>query len=152
MADRPTLERIPAAAGRRAMDRISPTARSILARLSLANFGGAALVFVYLTFVVPTPPAGKAVVDAHHRLSLFLFLGYVVALLPLTTMHALRRLSPVDDWQASHQPADETIQRVLLAQPMRQAVTAFMYWVLGAAVFGAFNGLVLGAGVSVTLR
>ena len=116
MADRPTRARI------------SPTARSILARLSLANFGGAALVFVYLTFVVPVPAPGRAAIDPHHRLSLLLFVAYVMAVLPVTTVHALRRLAPIDRWQASRRPADEGIQRLLLAQPMRQAYTSFSFW------------------------
>jgi adenylate cyclase len=129
--------------------------RAILLKILPANTVGALIVFVYFTFVVPIPTEDRlsqATVDLHHRIAALLFVGLLVAFLPVYLAQFHKAARPILDWLASGRPPDDTVRRAVLGLPFRQAVWSFADWFVAAVLFAGFNLLWLADGAATTIR
>jgi adenylate cyclase len=126
--------------------------RRLTVALVGANVAGAAIVFVFLSFVVATPSTddpGDIV-----RLNLIVF----VALLPVGIvagrLWGLRITRPVRAWLVAGRPPDEHELGVTLREPLLLAGVSAALWVVGAVAFGVLNATksgLLGLQVTVTV-
>ena len=111
--------------------------RALYIRSLEANLVGAALAFVYLSFVAPPqpePPHGE------HFLYLAVAPAYVIVA-ALAGYAAGRRLfAPVGRWLADDRPATSEERAFVLALPWRMAANTALGWLGAAALFGAITG------------
>jgi hypothetical protein len=103
--------------------------------LAVANAAGAVTVFVYLAFVQGNAQ-GLAASPRDTRVSLLLFVVYVVAIGPLAVYTGYRNFAPVMRWLSEDRPPTADEQRIVLSQPLRHTAWAFLYWVGAAILFG----------------
>lgn len=102
-----------------------------------ANVIGAAIIFVFIQFILPLPhvddPAGVT------RTNLLLFVGYLCVAVPVGAIWVLRILRPTRMWLRSDEPADAARQREVLLVPARELVVHIVLWFVGGAGFTLFN-------------
>jgi adenylate cyclase len=102
-----------------------------------ANVLGALLVFVFLSYVVPTPSVDDS--DALVRLSLIVFAVFLPVALVAGVVWGLRVTAPVRAWLVDGRALDEGMREVVLREPLLLAMVSAAIWGLGALGFGALN-------------
>jgi len=102
-----------------------------------ANVIGAAIIFVFIRFILPLP----AVEDAGGvaRTNLIVFIAYLAVSIPIGVVWVLRILRPVREWLQSGLPANETQQRQVLLTPARELVVHVVLWTIGTVAFTVLN-------------
>jgi adenylate cyclase len=113
------------------------TQLQLIVSLSLANLVGAAVVFVFLGLVLPTPE----VEDSSETLirNLVITALYVTAGTIVGSLWGAKRLSPLRQWLRSERPATEEEREVVLRAPYRIVGVHAVLWTLAAIGFGAYN-------------
>ena len=139
------------------------THRRMTPALGLSNLGGALVVFVFLTFLLPVQGGGD---PAEQRLvNAAVFAVFMVCSLWYGKRGGDRVAAPMVEWLRSDRPSTPEIRRTVLYLPMRQTRVAGAIWVASAVVFGALNApynpagaadivltIVLGAFVTCTIN
>ena len=118
------------------------------ASLSLANLGGALIVFVYLTLLVPDDPLENSNVG----LSVAAFLGYWAVILPVGFVGGRRLLQPTLDWVREGRAPTESERRDVLRAPWRFLRFVLAFWLLAPVLFGSLNVFVLHNSAPVVVR
>jgi adenylate cyclase len=113
------------------------TQLQLIVSLSLANLVGAAVVFVFLGLVLPTPE----VEDSTQVLltNLVITALYVTAGTIVGSLWGAKRLSPLREWLRSERPATEQEREVVLGAPYRIVGVHAVLWTIAAIGFGAYN-------------
>jgi adenylate cyclase len=105
--------------------------------LSLANFVGAAVVFVFLLWVLPTPPVDD---PAEVRLvNLIAAASYVLMGTVVGALLGSRKLRDMRDWLRSDRPATQEQRRQVLRAPYRIVGVHAILWTTAAVLFGLLN-------------
>jgi adenylate cyclase len=126
--------------------------RRVSVTLATANVLGAALVFVFLSWVVPTP-----VVRHNHQLTmlnLVVFLAMLPVGLAAGVFFSLRVARRVRDWVREGRAPDAREREATLRQPLLLTAVDAAGWVIAAVLFGAINApysLALGFEVAATI-
>jgi adenylate cyclase len=102
-----------------------------------ANVIGAAIIFIFIRFVLPLPSVHDA--DRVATTNLLIFVGYLAVAVPVGVVWVLRFLRPVRAWLRSGAPADELQQREVLLIPARELVVHAVLWFIGGAGFVLYN-------------
>jgi adenylate cyclase len=104
--------------------------------LTAANVVGAAVVFVFLGLVLPSPEA-----DAEGAIILNLAVagGYVLFGALVGALWGARRMVPIRNWLRSDRPATEEERQNVLRAPYGVVRVHAVLWGLAAVVFGALN-------------
>ena len=118
------------------------------ASLSLANLGGAVIVFVYLTLLAPDDP----VENSNVGLSVVVFLGYWAVILPVGFVGGRRLLRPTLDWVRQGRAPTESERRDTLRAPWRFLRFVLAFWLLAPVIFGSINVFVLHNSAPVVVR
>ena len=111
------------------------------ARLAVANLVGAVLLFVFFDRISPPTGSSEHLADLgyRHRVSLAVFVLYVVAMFPagvlLTKRVILRRYL----WLDERRPPTPDERDVALREPFRLAMASFAAWLGAAVVFALLN-------------
>ena len=107
--------------------------RSLYRRLIEANLTGAALAFVYLTFVAPPKPPPP------HSERL-LYIGIVPAFIGIAAVVGYylgkRDHRPIANWLADDRPPTSSERARVLSLPQRSAAQAALGWAVAAVIFG----------------
>lgn len=109
----------------------------LVVSLSLANLVGAAVVFVYLGLVLPTPEIGDS--DRVLITNLIITAIYVTAGTIIGSLWGAKRLNPLRQWLRSERPATEEERETVLKAPYRIVGIHAVLWSLAAVVFGVYN-------------
>lgn len=103
-----------------------------------ANLGGALLVLVFSTFVVPDPP-GLADPERVRLINLVVFCTYLVLGLPVGVVWGIRLFRPVRGLTAGDGEPGGTARRVVLHGPLRLMALQGTLWGLGALGWAALD-------------
>ncbi|HEX2039484.1 MAG TPA: adenylate/guanylate cyclase domain-containing protein [Acidimicrobiales bacterium] len=120
------------------------------ASLSLANAGGAVLVFVYLTMLAPE--YGDEPRTTNLGLSVATFVAYWLVILPIGYVAGRRLLWSATCWLDEHRPPTEEERRDTLRTPWRFLGLVLAFWLGAPVVFGSLNLVVLGNPWSIVVR
>ncbi|MDQ3877518.1 MAG: adenylate/guanylate cyclase domain-containing protein [Actinomycetota bacterium] len=117
-----------------------------------ANMLGAVLVFVFLTFVVPTP----TIPNAHHVtvVNLSTFIPVLFVELVVGVRWSLRISAGIRDWLSSDRPPTVVDRDLALRHPMKVTTVIAGLWGFAAVVFGVLNSFfsrALGIEIGVTI-
>ncbi len=104
-------------------------------RLAGSNFIGAAVVFSYVSYVVPI--GGRQEVPSIDYL--YVLLVYATFATPVVIVSGLRAARPIEEWIASDRDPTPAEKIAVLDQPYRQTRYSFRAWVGAAIVFTAFS-------------
>jgi len=107
--------------------------------IAVSNGVAAAVVFVFLAFVAPTPT-----VDPHHSrlLNEIAFVIFLAVAFPIGTVWSLRRVRPVRGWIASGRTPTPEDRDVALRGPLFQLQILAVGWGAGAVVFFTVNATI----------
>lgn len=110
--------------------------RALYWRTLQANLVGAALAFVYLTFVSPPLPA-----PSHSESTLFLLVApaYVLGVAIAGYQGAKRAFRPVRSWLSEDRPPTNDERKLVLSLPWRTAALAAAGWFAAAVLFGVIT-------------
>lgn len=112
--------------------------RGLILRLFAANLVGASLVAIYLSVV--SPP--RALIDSSE---VAFFAALTLAYLGLMGLFGVRNgkriAAPVLVWVVQNRVPTSEQRRLTLAQPHRQSLWVFVYWVGAAVMFAPLNFL-----------
>ena len=111
--------------------------RQLGAVIPAGNVLGALLVFVFLAYVVPTPPVPHA--DELTRLNLIVFIAGMPLLIWLGTAWSRRVDAPTRAWLMAGRSPDARERELALREPLLLATVGAVLWVAGAGVFAALN-------------
>ncbi len=112
----------------------------VVAILLVANLSAGAVTVGFLMYLIPGRRSGGVVTDANH-LTLFAMVIYLCCALPAATAINARLFRPVARWLNSGRAPTAAEQEATLAQPIRQAAGAFVFWVLAAGLYGTLTAL-----------
>jgi len=111
--------------------------RWLVLQVAAANFFGAAVVTVYLSFLYGAPVNAQSAHDLHVSMGV---VGAYLALVFLISIRVTRQLArPTGYWFDQDRLPTETEAAATLAQPRRQAAASFCYWAGAATANGAVN-------------
>ncbi len=123
----------------------------LIALLTIANAIGAAVVFVFLGLVLPSPEADS---EGAVILNLAVTAGYLLLGAVVGAVWGSRRMVPVNAWLRSERPATEEERQYVLRAPYRIVRVHATLWGLAAVLFGVLNWTYapeLGARVAMTV-
>ena len=115
---------------------------AVARRVLTANAIGAALAFVYFSFLAPGSPAPLDG-DRDSAITAIVFIVYVAICFPLGGAVGTRITLPVQRWVGDNRTPDDAERRATLAVPGRIAVLSFVTWTGAAVLFSGLN-VVLG--------
>jgi adenylate cyclase len=110
-------------------------------RLALSNMIGAAIVFSYVSYVVPIGHSQKVPSSQY----LLVLVAYAMVATPVVTVVGLRSARHVQEWINADRAPTPSEKVAVLEQPYLQTRFSFRAWVGAALVFTIFN-LVKGVG------
>ncbi|SEG64472.1 adenylate cyclase [Thermomonospora echinospora] len=102
----------------------------------VANLGGAMVVLLFTTLVVPTPEAGS---DRLRLVNLLVFIGYVVAAVPVGLVLGERFFRRVRRLVEQDRAPDKREQLLLLYGPLRLMALHLGLWGIGTVGWTAIN-------------
>ena len=102
-----------------------------------ANLVGAIVVFVYASWVVPTPDLDNA--TEVRLVNLVAFGIYLAFALPVGGLWGARRLRAIGRWLREERGPNEREQRQILRAPLRIALVNAALWLLATVVFAVLN-------------
>jgi adenylate cyclase len=105
-------------------------------RIAFSNLVGAAVVFSYVTFVVPVGDLSRGATTLE---GLWVLLGYVAVVVPVITIAAFRSARPVLEWVEADRAPTPAEKIAVLDQPYVQTRYTFQAWLGAAVVFLIFN-------------
>ena len=115
----------------------------LLVAIGVANFAGAAVVFVFAVFVLPTPDVEDE--TGPILVNLVALLIYVAAALLVGFFVGFRRLKPVREWLKEDRQPTEAEQRLVLRSPVNAGLIAATLWALAVVVFSVLNATFAGS-------
>jgi adenylate cyclase len=101
-----------------------------------ANTLGGLVLFLLLAFLLPFAPVGT---DKQIALNAAVGVAYMAVTLALGTLGGRRINAPVARWLAEERSPTADERRAALAIPMRFAMTAALFWTIGAVLFTLLN-------------
>jgi adenylate cyclase len=101
-----------------------------------SNTLGGLVLFLLLAFLLPFAPVGA---DKQVPLNAAVGVVYLAVTLALGTLGGRRLNAPVERWLAEERPPTVEERRTALAIPMRFAMTAALFWTIGAVLFTLLN-------------
>lgn len=107
--------------------------------MALSNVVGAAVVFVFLAYLVPVAPGDADQADSQRTLNTVAFIAYLGGSLAVGSAWGTRLAGPLRDWFDSDRPPGALERQAALRLPWRQARVHAAMWVLAALAFGALN-------------
>ena len=108
----------------------------LIVLLTIANAIGAAVVFVFLGLVLPSPEADS---EGAVILNLAVTAGYLLLGAVVGAVWGSRRMVPVNAWLRSERPATEEERQYVLRAPYRIVRVHAILWGLAAVLFGVLN-------------
>jgi len=107
--------------------------------MALSNVVGAAVVFVFLVYLLPVSGPHKGDPQDQRNFNTIAFVAYMGLSLLVGTLWGNRVAGPLGDWLDSAQPAGPVERDAALTLPLRQLHVHAWLWAGAAAVFGALN-------------
>ena len=101
-----------------------------------SNTLGGLILFLLLAFLIPFAPDGP---DRQVALNGVVGVVYIAVTLAIGTLGGLRINAPVGRWLDEDRPPTSHERRIALAIPIRFAMTAAGFWLLGAVLFTLLN-------------
>lgn len=127
------------------------TVALLLPAVVAANLVGALVVFVFATWVVPTPPLDD--LDTVRLANLIAFGAYLMAALPVGIVWGLLRFRPTR-WFGRKDLPDEHTSRLILRGPLRLVSIHAVLWGAAVVAFTVLNltySFLLGLSVGITV-
>lgn len=115
------------------------TDRRMSGAMLLANGIGAGVVYVFLSYLMPT---SADMIDGGRlqRVNAWTFVGYMTATAVVGRVLGGRSSAPLQAWLRSGRPATDADRRAALRNPLSVAVVAGAFWFGAAVLFGVLNG------------
>ena len=107
--------------------------------MALANVVGAAVVFVFLAYVLPVAPSARNQAGQQRALNVVAFLVYMAGSLLVGALWGRRVTAPVEPLLASTEPPGAAVREAVLTLPWRQAGVHATLWAAAAGAFGLLN-------------
>jgi adenylate cyclase len=101
-----------------------------------SNGLGGLVLFLLLAFLIPFAPEGP---DRQVALNAVVGVVYLAVTLVIGTLGGLRVNAPVARWLEEDRPPTSRDRRIALAIPLQFAMTAAVFWSLGAVLFTLLN-------------
>jgi adenylate cyclase len=101
-----------------------------------SNTLGGLVLFLLLAFLIPFAPVGP---DRQVLLNAAVGAAYLAGTLVLGTLGGRRINAPVERWLAEDRSPTPAERRTALAIPFRFAMTAALFWTIGAVLFTLLN-------------
>lgn len=123
----------------------------VWARVAVANLVGAVLAFGFFDRLAPQAEPSAAEGELRHTISLAVFIGYLVLMVPFGVLLTRRVVLPDYAWLAEERAPTDAQRTRVLREPFRLAAAAFAAWFGAAVLFSVLNA-VFGASAVLVAR